>query len=218
MTAGVGVHGQLALPTPWHPATEEVPFLVYGGSSSNGLFALKLARASGISPIITIAGSAADLIKEGNYADHIIDYRSEKDIPGAILKALNGKQLHHAYDSICEHGSTVAISKAMTNGGSIAGILPVKDELANGVKFKWNYVGSVHHDYGMVLKEVVKRDQVYGYVLSRWVTRALADGTLHAHPFELKDGGLNGIAAGLADLKAGKVKAKKLVYKVADTN
>ena len=37
-------------------------------------------------------------------------------------------------------------------------------------------------------------------------------GKIKAHPVELRDGGLDGIAQGLKDVKDGKVSGKKLVY------
>lgn len=218
-TAGVGLHGDLGLPPPWRPATEELPLVVYGGSSSNGLFALKLARLSGIHPLITIAGGGADIIKEGNYADVIIDYRNESDISGAIKKALNGKPLKYAYDAIAEHGSTEHIAKAMQDGGLITGVLPIKNKnLPNNVQYNFTYVGSVHGTYeGQVKDDVFKRNSLYALVLSRYITRALEEGDLKGHPYEVAKGGLNAIVEKLLDLKNGKVRAKKIVARIDET-
>jgi NADPH2:quinone reductase len=36
MTSAIGLHQRLGLPTPWSPAKEEIPLVVYGGASAVG--------------------------------------------------------------------------------------------------------------------------------------------------------------------------------------
>ncbi|KAK9487558.1 hypothetical protein V1527DRAFT_459860 [Lipomyces starkeyi] len=62
LTAAYGHWEVLCLPTPWRPApTEEIPLLVYGASTSVGIFDIKLA---GIGPIIGVAGSCSRVVLE----------------------------------------------------------------------------------------------------------------------------------------------------------
>ncbi len=53
MTAAIALYQQHKLPLPWLPAKENIPLVVYGGSTAVGAFAIKLAKLSKISPIIS---------------------------------------------------------------------------------------------------------------------------------------------------------------------
>lgn len=45
--------------------------------------------------------------------------------------------------------------------------------------------------------------------------KLLADGSIKVHPLDVRQGGLDGISSGLADLREGRVSGKKLVYNIA---
>ena len=44
MTSAIGLHQRLGLPTPWSPAKEEIPLVVYGGASAVGGMLLEFFR------------------------------------------------------------------------------------------------------------------------------------------------------------------------------
>ncbi|EPS36249.1 hypothetical protein H072_10327 [Dactylellina haptotyla CBS 200.50] len=225
-TSAIAMYQELALPAPWSRGTEQhnpkgrnpIPFVVYGGSTSVGLTALKFARLSGLYPIITIAGGSKDIIEKDNLADVIIDYRNNNDIAGDIKKALGGKELFHAFDGFTEYPSANPLAEALNPKGRITGILSYKHELPNGHKLKMTYVGSAHKTYPNFPVEDVETDKEFAYVFSRYLTRALQQGKFKTHPIEVLKGGLGGLPEGLNRLKAGKVKASKLVARIADTD
>ena len=55
----------------------------------------------------------------------------------------------------------------------------------------------------------------FGYIFSRLFTRALEEGWLTGHPFEVWDGGLDDISEALRNMQDGKVSGKKYVFKIA---
>jgi NADPH2:quinone reductase len=71
---------------------KEIP-IIYGGPAAVGAFAFQFAKLSGLSPIITVAGTAIEFVKSLDCATHIIDYRSKSpsDIQAEIKSALGGK-------------------------------------------------------------------------------------------------------------------------------
>lgn len=60
-------------------------------------------------------------------------------------------------------------------------------------------------------------DEDFGFVYFRWFAKALVEGVLTGHPFEIVPGGLRGVERGLNDLKSGKNKATKYVFDVTKT-
>jgi NADPH2:quinone reductase len=67
MTAAIAMYRCQELPPPWSARTSTAkpfPFIVYGASSSLGCFAIKLAKASNIHPIIAIAGGSHEYVSK----------------------------------------------------------------------------------------------------------------------------------------------------------
>lgn len=96
------------------------------------------------------------------------------------------------------------------------------EEIPESVKVVYTYVGTAHsgaYRPGMVKQptdvEFVESDPEWTYVFFRYVAKMLADGKLTGHPFEVVDGGLQGVEDGLKMLKAGKAKGFKYLFRVA---
>ncbi|KAL2807771.1 chaperonin 10-like protein [Aspergillus granulosus] len=225
MTAALALYQNLGLPLPWNPAKSETPILIYGGASAVGAYALKFAKLSGLSPIITVAGNGIEFVKSLNAADYIIDYRSG-NVAQAILRVLNGRKLHHAFDAVSYNRSyedIIAVLQAC-GGGQIDMVDPPSDDSANperdswvwpeGIKFSRTFVSSAYaapHKYRNE-KEAVE-DGEFAYIFYRYISRLLAEGELEPHPFEVRPSGLEGVAEGIQLLYDRKVSAKKLVYR-----
>ncbi|RYY11693.1 MAG: hypothetical protein EON55_13745 [Alphaproteobacteria bacterium] len=111
-----------------NPAKDEIPLLVYGGSSAVGAFAIKLAKLANIHPIITVAGSGSDLAKSVG-ADEVVDYRKNSVVED-VKKALNGKKLIYAYDAISEDDSLKNVFSLLDQGGKMTTVLPNPQELS----------------------------------------------------------------------------------------
>ncbi|EED23788.1 zinc binding dehydrogenase, putative [Talaromyces stipitatus ATCC 10500] len=229
MTAALALYQNLSLPLPWNPAKTETPILIYGGASAVGAYALKFAKFSGLSPIITVAGNGIDFVKSLNAADHIIDYRNG-NVVEAIQAALEGRKLHHAFDAVSYNRSyenIVAVLQA-SRGGQIDMVDPPSDDSAipnrdswnwpEGIKFTRTFVSSAYgtpHKYRDETQAA--EDHEFAYVFYRYISRLLAEEKLKPHPFEVLPKGLESVAEGIQLLYDRKVSAQKLVYRIADT-
>ncbi|KAI1089426.1 GroES-like protein [Rostrohypoxylon terebratum] len=211
MTAAVGLYSHLGLPQPWTPATEPTPLIIHGASSAVGAYAVQFARKSNIHPLICVAGRSRPYVEtliDSNKGDLVIDYRDGDDaVVEGLRKASAGSKLLYAFDATSEHNSYVTVSKVLSEGSKIAGVLPPNNyEFPPGVSHSLVLVGNVH---------TTQKD--IGFVYFRYITRALQEGWFKAQPQEVVPGGLGGIQKALEDLKAGKAHAVKYVFRIADT-
>lgn len=218
MTAALALYQQLQLPLPWAPASDKrIPLIIYGGSTAVGSFALKFAKLSNIHPIITVAGSGVDYVKSLGIADHIIDYRKGK-VAADIKAALNGEKVYHVFDSVSSKGSYANILPVLENpGGKINFVSPMEDaEIPEGIEKSNTWVNSIHIGRPDLGEGKSMEDLDFGYVLFRYIGRALAEGKFSGHPQTVIPGGLGGIEKGLTLLMEGKASATKYVYRVAE--
>ncbi|KAF7900584.1 uncharacterized protein EAF01_007886 [Botrytis porri] len=99
-TAALSLFRRQHLPPPWSPRADSVPLplIIYGASSSLGTFAIKLARASNIHPIIATAdGSSCHLhpLLDPSSGDKLIDYRlGTEQMIKATKMALGSLECH----------------------------------------------------------------------------------------------------------------------------
>jgi hypothetical protein len=202
MTAALGLYQRLELPLPFQPATEPIPLVIYGGSSAVGAFAIKLAQASNIHPII--------------------DYRKgDEAIVEGIKSALGGKKLLHAYDATAEGSTGMNISKVLDKNGITTAVLPTT-KVADGVDLRQTNVGSVHKPKpsptgGKFGESRALGDPEFGSIFFPLFSRGLAHGWFTPHPYEVVPGGLDGLETALKNLEAGKASAVKYVVRIADT-
>lgn len=209
--------------------------IIYGASSSLGTFAIKLARASNIHPIIAISGSSSahlvPLLDESK-GDALVDYRmGVEEMKKVVKEKLGGLEVHHALDAISSKGTWIPVSQMLSPSTDtensylsvVSGANTYDEaELGLGVTVVYTYVGTVHagaYRPGMPKQgniEEVKSDPEFGYLLFRYVARMLADGRFSGHPFMVVDGGLEAVGDGLNMLKAGKAKGNKFVFKIGE--
>lgn len=223
MTAAIGLYLRLGLPEPWKPATKPTPLIVYGGSGAVGAFAIKLAKASNIHPIIAVAGKGQDFVEtliDRSKGDEIVDYRKgdEAVVSGieVALKAAGIGKAEYAYDGISEKGSYQNICKVLAPGGKFTTVLPPKDfEIPNGIQHTLTMVAHSHKDLYENLSVTGSKD--FAFVGFRLFSRGLQEGWFTGHPYEVVPGGLRGVEKGLADLQEGKASAVKYVFKIEDT-
>jgi NADPH-dependent curcumin reductase CurA len=238
-TSGITLFRRQHLPPPWSPRTDSsppLPLIIYGASGAVGTFAIKLARASNIHPIIAIAGGSsshlAPLLDESK-GDALVDYRAGiEEMKKAVKEKLNGLPCYHALDSISSKGTWVPVSQMLSPSTETqTSYLSVvsgankynEEEVQKGVRIVYTYVGTAHlgaYRPGMVKQdedtEYVKSDPEWAYVFFRYVTRMLGDGRMTGHPWEVVDGGLEGVEKGLVMLKEGKARGFKFVFHVGE--
>lgn len=128
-TAVQAMEQRLNLPEPSKPAKSAFPFFINGGTSSVGKYAIQLAKLGGLFVVASGSRKNHELLKELG-ADECVDY-NDSDWPQQV-KRLTHDKLEHAFDCICQDGSTGRITDAMSaKGGHIVTLLPTKDEIKN---------------------------------------------------------------------------------------
>jgi len=230
MTAALGLYMRLKLPEPWHATTNPLPLLIYGASGAVGAFAIKLAQASNIHPIIAVAGNGEAYVEkliDRSKGDTIVDYRkgNEAVVSGIkeALKKAGQTEVKHAFDAVSEKNSYQNICEVLPNGGKITLVLPGKDykEIPDSIEKSITTVGSSHSGFGadsLEKKAGIKTGpKDFAFAFYRLFARGLQDGWFTPHPYKIIPGGLNGVEEGLSNLKAGKASAVKYVYRIEDT-
>tara|TARA_R110002003_G_scaffold40_14_gene2779 strand:- start:2392 stop:3066 length:675 start_codon:yes stop_codon:yes gene_type:complete len=216
----MALYRNLKLPPPWTPASKPIPFIVYGASSAVGSFALKLARNSNIHPIIAVAGNGSEYVKtllDHSNGDVVIDYRQGPDETirqiREHLQAGGFSQPRHGLDPGIGISSQRVLTEIVAPDGEINLVLPSNFDVGTTTKTVTT-VGVIHNQdngaYGLEVSDL-------SLVMCRWFTKALQQGKLEGHPFEVRPGGLEGVEQALQDLKDGKASAVKYVFRIADT-
>jgi NADPH2:quinone reductase len=222
VTAALGLYRALGLPPPWAPRPLPGPFLIYGGSTAVGAFAIKLAKAANLHPIIAVAGSGLDFVSsllDPGAGDMVLDYRNgpeqlQRDIANA-LTASRAQAVYAAFDAVSEHSSWDVCLPFLIADTLVATVLPYPEtaHLPGGTtQAQLVMVGDVHDVFG---EKPGGRE--FGYVMMRAFVRGLQEGWLSGHPYEVVPGGLDGVQNGLERLSKGQVSARKLVYRIEET-
>ncbi|KAK6829626.1 zinc-binding oxidoreductase-like protein ToxD [Apiospora arundinis] len=220
MTAAVGLYLRLKLPQPWTPATEPIPLVIYGAASSVGAYAIQLAQRSNIHPLICVAGGSAAHVEsliDRSKGDTIVDYREgDEAVKAGIRKAVPaGLKLLHAYDAVSEHNSYQNLGEVLHAAEGegqgiprITLVLPGKnyEGIPAHIEQSTTNVGCVHAD-----------DKDFGFVYFRYLARGLLEGWFKPQPQEVVPGGLGGVQKGLENLRDGKARGVKYVFRIAET-
>ncbi|TGO73754.1 hypothetical protein BELL_0334g00050 [Botrytis elliptica] len=170
-TAALSLFRRQHLPPPWSPRADSVPLplIIYGASSSLGTFAIKLARASNIHPIIAIAGSSSwhlHSLLDPSSGDKLIDYRlGTEQMIKATKVALGSVECHHALDAISSNGTWIPISHMLTPSFSsqspsylsvVTGSNKYDEEsIQSGIEVVYTMVGTAHT--GVYKPDMVKQ-------------------------------------------------------------
>ncbi|KAL9031489.1 MAG: hypothetical protein Q9180_006800 [Flavoplaca navasiana] len=217
-TAALALYHNLHLPLPTSPASTPLPLIIHNASSAVGSFAIKLATASKIHPIIAICGAGAPYVNtllSPSLGDRIIDYRNGSS---AIIQGIkDGVQnagceaVNHAFDATTADGSWRQLADAMDGKRAITFVLFEWQgkEMPAGMDLTQTQVGMIHGDE----KAAAMRD--FASMYFGLLSKGLEDGWMAPHPHRVFDGGLeSGIQEALLELKAGKASAVKFVMPV----
>ncbi|KAI1452662.1 zinc-binding dehydrogenase [Annulohypoxylon moriforme] len=221
-TAVQAIFGRLNLPEPSQPAKDAFPFLVSGGTSSVGQYAVQLAKLAGAFVIATGSARNHEFLKSLG-ADAVVDYQ-DPDWPEQVRK-LTHDGLEFSFDCISEKGTPEAIIKSLSpaKGGHIITILPV-NEIRNKIGNEKVRLEST------IVYTVFERPRSFGAFdncgdpspgdKALWekylaiLPELLSSGKLK--PNRVRElGGLNDILSGFQVQQDGKVSAEKLVYKIS---
>jgi len=237
-TSAIALFRRQHLPPPWSPIPADgppTPLIIYGASGAVGTFAIKLARASNIHPIIAIAGSSsAHLLPllDKSKGDALVDYRvGVEEMKKAVHKKLRGLPCHNAFDTISDNGTWISISQMLSPSDSrtpsylsvVSGSEKYDDgEIKEDVEIVYTFCGTAHTGKNRPggtknpADREVESDPEWAFVFFKYISRMLADGRLTGHQFEIVDGGLEGVGKGLNLLMEGKAKGSKFVFRISN--
>jgi NADPH:quinone reductase-like Zn-dependent oxidoreductase len=111
--------------------------LIWGGGSAVGWAAIQLAKAAGVSPIITTASASHHQTLKDLGATHCFDYR-DNDVTAKIQTVIDacGQPLKHIFDPVCAQGQSSSTSRCdalkTAPDAIFTGTLPVHSD-----KNKW---------------------------------------------------------------------------------
>ena len=121
ITAALVIYQQFGFPKPGE-GKKEVPFLVWGGASSVGMFAIQFANLAGATVITTASKENHALLKSLG-AKYTFDYK-DADVAEQIKLAAGG-QLEYGIDCVSVPETVSQASKSFSSNGKIGLILPV---------------------------------------------------------------------------------------------
>ncbi|KAK5164393.1 uncharacterized protein LTR77_010089 [Saxophila tyrrhenica] len=220
-TAIMALFADMKLPMPFMgnaEAREKRPLLIFGVTSAVGAFAAKLARLSGVHPIIGTAGRAKNFAS--SLVDHVVDYRqSEEKLIAAVEDILSkeglDKKVPYIFDAISEGGTLETTLKIIKlNGGVVSTVLPPKLFARDPENFTYP-PGVIAYNSAVVFVHLTHKD--FGYTWFRYLGRLLQEGKLSPHPHEVVPGGLIGVLKALQKLRDGHASAVKYVCRVEET-
>ncbi|KAL2819650.1 hypothetical protein BDW59DRAFT_164978 [Aspergillus cavernicola] len=184
--------------------------LVWGGSSSVGLYAIQPASQRGFDVVTTCNPKHADLVLSYG-AKHVFDYKDEKFAEKIKAAAPN---LLHAFDTIGNKGSSAAAFQAFfSDPGSICTVRPGRANTENVVQ------GTCVTDMLplctelILLLQVSKHDHELVAELFKKVPEWLEKGYLKPSSPKVLPG-LDAVADGFQEYGDGKISAYKIVYEL----
>lgn len=230
-TAAVGLYRNLDIPAPWDRSDEKaantgkVALVVNGASSAVGAFAVKLARLNPrIGPIIATAGGSADYVRSLG-ADAVVDYRSSS-IAEDIKKAAGEAPIKYIFDAANTLASTTYLTAVIVQGGRYActtpfAAHPLYDKEGKMLKLLEASPAEYYEQIwcGDVYDGKKAGGNLFGWIMSRTIEQALAGEKLSGHPYEVTEGGLDGVLGVLESLKNRNLKSgnAKFVTRIRDT-
>ncbi|KAJ3506505.1 hypothetical protein NLJ89_g6829 [Agrocybe chaxingu] len=182
-------------------------YLVVGGSSSIGQYAIQFARISGFSPIITTAAPKHAEYLKSIGATYVLDRSlSQSGILSAIRSALGSTPLNYALEAI-SYSDTIGLAlAALAPGGTLASAAGGAGYVKDG-KTVVNIFGSLH----------TPQNLEFGRGFIAGLRDLLATGESKPNRVEVLQGGLNGIPEGLRRISKGAVGGIKLVARPQET-
>ncbi|GKU20432.1 unnamed protein product [Fusarium langsethiae] len=123
-TATQAMFHRMKLPEPYRANENQIDFLVYGASTSVGLYAIQLGKLSGLRVIAIASTKNHDLLKRLG-ADFALDYR-DGDWVGRVKEITNGN-LRHALDIIADGSCSEKTANALmrSDGARLVALSPL---------------------------------------------------------------------------------------------
>ncbi|CAK9782475.1 putative Enoyl reductase [Cutaneotrichosporon oleaginosum] len=206
---------------PWPPAKAGGWFLVYGGSSGVGLFAIQLAKLMGHLVVTACSARNFDLVKSYG-ADAVVDY---KDADAIIkIKQVTGGGVHKALDCISLPDSNAFTLACFAEGKGQMNVILPPDSKAVAARPDVDVQSTLLYtlwgrafEFGprggaKIPLPAIKEELEFHRELVAKIPEFIALG-FKAPPIETR-GGIDDIAQGLADMRDGKLSGKRYVYTI----
>ncbi|TDZ31093.1 Trans-enoyl reductase [Colletotrichum spinosum] len=216
MTAWLALFSKDCLAIP-RDSKSYTSLLVWGGSSSVGLYAIQIAALHGFRIVTTCSPRHFELVKSLGAA-HAFDYR-DKDVVDSIRKAAPG--LKYVFDTIGNKTSSGVASQAIDDqGGALCTVRPGKantEDVAERTKVTDVLVWTAFlkdHRYGDFHWPPHEDDHRLGEEFFANLPRWVEEGKIKPNQPSVIPGRLDGVIRGFQEYRNGNISATKLVYKL----
>ncbi|KAI0796242.1 GroES-like protein [Irpex lacteus] len=211
----------LGLPTPPAKVEGDPWILIYGGSTSVGMYAIQLAKISGFKVVTTASTRNHELLKSLG-ADAVLNYKDADVI--SKVKAVTGDTLHIGFDTISAKESQILSVKMYAPGPGKLHVILYPDSEAQKLREDVEFTVSVlYTTFGVPFTfdgttyPVPPEDRKQ---ISHWLVgpgeQLVRDGRIKPNPVKVLPGGLEGIPEWFQYMKAGKNSAEKLVFRLQE--
>ncbi|RBA18225.1 hypothetical protein FPRO05_10520 [Fusarium proliferatum] len=219
ITCGQGLFQQgLKLKLPGQGVQEKSFVLIYGGSTATGSLGIQFATLAGYSVVTTTSKANFQRVKDLG-AIEAFDY-NDPDV-GRKIRDYTNNTLKYAWDTYGKEQSSLICADALSTeaGGVYSSVLPSTVPRAD-VKSVSTVMYTMFGEEFSMKGKVFPASQEDWELAKKFMTlteKLIADNKLKTHPEAVRPNGLQGVLEGLGSLKAGVIRAQKLVYRVAET-
>ncbi|KAI5465598.1 zinc-binding dehydrogenase family oxidoreductase [Mariannaea sp. PMI_226] len=191
--------------------------LIWGGSSSVGLYAIQIAALYGFEIATTCSPRHFGLV-EALGAAYAFDYR-DPDVSQKIATVMPG--IRYVFDTIGNDTSSVLGSRAIDdNGGTLCTVRPGKaftENVAKHVKVTDVLVWTAFlkdHQYREFRWPANEADHELASSFCESLPTYIEEGKIKPNAVKILPGGLDAVETGFQEHREGKISALKLVYEV----
>ncbi|KAF9870974.1 hypothetical protein CkaCkLH20_11646 [Colletotrichum karsti] len=216
MTAWLALFSKDCLAIP-RDSGHDASVLIWGGSSSVGLYAIQIAALHGFKVITTCSPRHFDMVKYLG-AKHAFDYHDD-GVVDSIRNAAPG--LKYVFDTIGNKSSSGLASQAIDeSGGGLCTVRPGKantEEVTKQTEVTDVLVWTAFlkdHRYGDFHWPAHEEDHKLGTEFFEKLPGWVEEGKIRPNKPKIIPGGLDGVTKGFQEYRDGDISATKLVYKL----
>ncbi|KIX96003.1 uncharacterized protein Z520_08258 [Fonsecaea multimorphosa CBS 102226] len=197
-TVGLAMYQTFDIPWPEEPAKESTFILINGGSSATGTLAIQFAKLSGLEVVATASPQNFRLLRSLG-ADHVFDYNSTSCVKD--IQALTGDSLQYCLDCVSSEESMKLCSAALSSRlpGYYSSLLGRVQFPRKGVQtsaiMAYTIFGEEYTKMN-VTTPASPDDWQFGVEFWALAQDLLERGKFKPHPFQVGEGGLDGILQG----------------------
>ncbi|KAG7571181.1 hypothetical protein FFLO_00854 [Filobasidium floriforme] len=202
-------------------------YLVYGGSTAVGMFAVQLAKLAGYKVIATASPKNFDLVKSYG-ADEVVDYK-DADHASSEIKRITNNTLSIGLDTISEKGSFGIALNGFSDDKSLGGeqrklsallqadektqLLAKEKSVTVETILAYTFMGISFEFFPGMTLPVIPGDRDWFNNFHTRIADIITKHNIKPNPVK-ESGGLDDILDGFELQKSGKVSGTKLVYRI----